>query len=399
VDSVVNLLVDIAGPIGPGRHTVTWQVAGADGHPVRGSFAFTVLPDSVARAPADSTIRPAGTTPFDEHAAHGTDSTGRIPPASATDFDVGSPPFVAVRWLGFAALIATIGSIAFALVIARPLARENAWARDASLLRWAAFTGALGAAGLLAAGILRLIAQSVALNGSSGFLDGSALGVLISDTSWGQAWVVLMAASAIALAALLAAHQSMAWGWLLAAVAALAIATAEAFSGHAAASEDFRAAAIGAHAIHLLAASGWVGGLLMLVTVASRRVYVLPPDQRIAALAGTARAFSPLGLSSAFVLALSGTIAAAIHMRAVGALWETRYGSVLLIKLGLVAVMAGIGWYNWRRVIPALTTGASGGALRRTATSELVVAMLIILVTAVLVAVPPPVELASAIGR
>ncbi len=398
VDSVVNLFVDIVGPIGPGRHTVTWRVAGADGHPVRGTFAFTVLADTT-RLPVDSITRAPDTSVVDEHAAHMADPPTGIPPANATSFEVGSPAFVAVRWMGLAALIATVGSIAFALVVAAPLARGNDWTRDAQLLPATALVGAIGSGVLFIGGVLRLLAQSAALNGSSGFLDGAALAPLIFDTGWGSAWMVQMGASVVALASLLAARRSVSAGWTLAAIAALAIAVADAMSGHAASAGGLRLAAVGAHTIHLLAASGWVGGLLMVTVVAARRIPSLDPARRIAALAGVVRAFSPLALGSAIALALSGTIAGAIHMRSLGALWDTRYGTVLLWKLAFVAGMALLGWFNWRRVTPALTTDSGSSTLRRTATSELLVGALILLVTAVLVAVPPPAELVAAIAN
>lgn len=36
------LVVSITAPMAPGRYTVRWQAAAADGHPVRGSFTFEV---------------------------------------------------------------------------------------------------------------------------------------------------------------------------------------------------------------------------------------------------------------------------------------------------------------------------------------------------------------------
>lgn len=37
-----TLVATFKAQVGPGRYTVTWQAAGADGHPMRGSYAFTV---------------------------------------------------------------------------------------------------------------------------------------------------------------------------------------------------------------------------------------------------------------------------------------------------------------------------------------------------------------------
>ncbi|MBC7562297.1 MAG: copper homeostasis periplasmic binding protein CopC [Gemmatimonadaceae bacterium] len=37
-----TLVATLKAPVGQGRYTVNWQAAGADGHPMRGSYTFTV---------------------------------------------------------------------------------------------------------------------------------------------------------------------------------------------------------------------------------------------------------------------------------------------------------------------------------------------------------------------
>jgi methionine-rich copper-binding protein CopC len=50
-----TVIVSLVGALAPGRYTVRWQVTGDDGHPVRGTFSFEVLP---ADAPAARPARP-----------------------------------------------------------------------------------------------------------------------------------------------------------------------------------------------------------------------------------------------------------------------------------------------------------------------------------------------------
>jgi putative copper export protein len=59
-------------------------------------------------------------------------------------------------------------------------------------------------------------------------------------------------------------------------------------------------------------------------------------------------------------------------------------------KLFVVAIVLGLGAWNWRRVGPSL--GTEGGALkiRRSATMELGFAALVLLLTAILVSLPSP---------
>ena len=63
--------------------------------------------------------------------------------------------------------------------------------------------------------------------------------------------------------------------------------------------------------------------------------------------------------------------------------------SVLWIT-GLLAVMAALGAYNWRRVAPALEGADGARRLQKSAGAELLLAVLILAVTAVLVATPTP---------
>lgn len=72
------------------------------------------------------------------------------------------------------------------------------------------------------------------------------------------------------------------------------------------------------------------------------------------------------------------------------ALWQSRYGRTLLLKLAVLAGVAATGFYNWRRVRPALGDELGTARLRRSSAIELPIGLAVLLVTAVLVATPPP---------
>ena len=74
------------------------------------------------------------------------------------------------------------------------------------------------------------------------------------------------------------------------------------------------------------------------------------------------------------------------------ALWQSRYGRTLLLKLGAVLLMASAGAWNWRRAGPALGGGGSIQPMRRSVAAELLVGALVVLATAILVVTPPPGE-------
>jgi copper transport protein len=102
-------------------------------------------------------------------------------------------------------------------------------------------------------------------------------------------------------------------------------------------------------------------------------------------------AFSPVALTGAGVAAATGVVNSLFHLGAFPQLWETAYGRTLLLKLALLGVVAWLGFYNWRYVLPTLHHEPGAPAkLRRSARSELVAGVVVILVTAILVALPPP---------
>lgn len=105
-------------------------------------------------------------------------------------------------------------------------------------------------------------------------------------------------------------------------------------------------------------------------------------------------AFSPTALLFAGLTAITGVFAAWLHVGSVTALWQTRYGQILLLKLAALSLTAAIGFYNWRRVQPILPDGPVGTRrLRRAAAAEITVGVVVILITAVLVATPSGMEM------
>ncbi|HEX8724624.1 MAG TPA: CopD family protein [Gemmatimonadaceae bacterium] len=144
--------------------------------------------------------------------------------------------------------------------------------------------------------------------------------------------------------------------------------------------------------VHVLAGSLWIGTLFLLMTIAVPTVLAGPQSGNDKALtvADLVNAFSPLALTAVAVLVASGVVTAVRHLKYVAALWTTSYGQTLIIKLCVVAVVLGLGAWNWRRVRPSLGTPAASGTLQRSARLELTVAGLVLLITSVLVSLPSP---------
>lgn len=394
-DSASVLIVPLEGALVAGPVTVQWRTASADGHPVRGELTFIVEEGADGLAPDPAAGEAAGGSP-----APGEDSLAPVHGPSegsmADGFGAGSPGYVLVRWIGFIGLLGVFGAAAFALLVL-PLARRREGALPEELVDSArgraAAVGLACAVVLVGATLARLYAQSLAMHGGPGGIDWALVGSMLTDTIWGWAWMLQLAAAVTAAAAFEGARRGMGAAWGLAAAAALALSVTPALSGHPAAMEGaWRTVAVLADAVHVVAAGGWMGTLLVLTVGAIPAALRLEEGRRVDAVAALVRAFSPAALTFAGVLVATGVVATLLHSESLGALVASDYGLVLLIKLLVFLLVLAAGAWNYLRVQPRLTDTAGTRHLRRSAAVELALAAVVLLVTAVLVATARPFE-------
>jgi copper transport protein len=310
--------------------------------------------------------------------------------SDAEGFGVGSPLYVGVRLAAYVCIAALVGAIAFRLLVLAPLERAGAprlfTADVARRLRWLAVAAALGVQLFVG---LRLPAQVAAMRAVLGDVQPIGAADVLTGV-WGTGWRVEMAGAALALLAVLASPVLRS-AWHVAVIACTGgIAVGQALSGHAAAASNV-STAVSLDALHVLGAGAWVGGIVALLVAGFPALAAVAPDDRGDAAAAVLRAFSPLALSGAAVLVVSGLYAAWIHIGSFSALAATGYGRFLIAKVVLVGAVAALGFLNWRRLGPRAGSGDLA-PLRRNATLELTVAALVLVVTAILVAVPTPAE-------
>lgn len=216
--------------------------------------------------------------------------------------------------------------------------------------------------------------------GAVGAVFGMAalIGIPVSDPGFAQqfttfAWEVLpirevlittAVAALVCVGALVATTRAaMAWLAALSVVALLPLALA----GHAAGATD-HGTAVNALALHLVAVTVWVGGLLAL---AALRPMLTGGD-----LAATAARFSTLALWCFVGVAVSGVQSAFLRVGTWSNL-ATSYGALVIVKT-LALVLLGVAGYLHRRSLLARLRGDTPGS----AFTRLVVAELVIMGTA-----------------
>jgi putative copper export protein/methionine-rich copper-binding protein CopC len=388
------LVAPVEGGWHPGDFTLRWSTVGADGHRTDGTLSFVVEEDADG-LPEPEPEAPDIDDPDDVEAAPPpVHHDPRVFPETP-EFGAESPAYAAIRGLLFVALLALLGAVTLRWAVL-PAAAQRAAGQVGPLTGpvglGAARLGLAAAAALFVAALARLWAQTASIFGPGEALNPERLAAALSFQPWGTGWWLQAGAALVATVGFALVLQGIRAGWAVAVLAALTAAATPALSGHAVASPGLAWLAVPADALHVIAAGGWVGGLLALVVIGLPATLRLEPGRRGSAAAALVQGFSPVALVLAGILMVTGVFAAWIHLGDVTALWTSAYGRTLLLKLAIFSGVFLVGAYNFLRVRPALGDEAGPRRLRRSATVELILALLVIAVTAVLVAIPPPAD-------
>jgi putative copper resistance protein D len=203
-------------------------------------------------------------------------------------------------------------------------------------------------------------------------------------------------ALAIVLAICLALERLALWRWL-AVTTAVGLAASIAWTGHAAATPfTLGYLHLASDALHLTAASAWIGGLvpLALMLGATRCQRTWAPLELDAV-----RRFSTLGIASVAVLILSGFVNAWILVGSLRALVMTGYGQLLMLKLAAFAVMLALAAFNRFALTPRLAFASDDArqdvvrALSRNTLIEIALGLSIFAMVAVLGTLHPAAHL------
>ncbi|MFF0091886.1 copper resistance CopC/CopD family protein [Streptomyces canus] len=298
-----------------GTYTVTYQVVSADSHPVAGAYTFSV------GAPSTTSVSVSGETA-------GGGVVGWL-------YGLG-------RYMSYAGFIVLVGGAAFVL---------GCWPRGAGVKPmqrlvvggWLTLTSATL--------LLLLLRGSYTGTGKVGAVfDLDLLGNVL-QTKAGAALVsrlLLLAAAALFISVLFGAYdkredeekRDLTFGLAIGGtVVAAGLAASWAMAEHA--SVGLQAGiAMPVDVVHLLAVTTWLGGLTALLVALYRS------DAPIESAA--VRRFSQVAFGSVVALIATGVYQSWRQLGSWSAFTETRYGQLLLVKIGLVALLVGIAFVSRR---------------------------------------------------
>lgn len=327
-------------------YTVRWRVTSADGHSPSGVYNFGVRVDP---PPPTESVGARATTLKDDLA----------------------------RWALFAALALVVGPLVVRLAILRGDAPPALERRFHLVTTVAAFA-------VIDVGIVAfLVRASNALQLPLGDLLYGDLQPFAEQTRFGVAFLVMTVGFAV-VAALLA----LAWALdrrelrVPALALSLLLVSGLSLSGHQATEPNATWATELADWLHLVAACVWVGGLVTLAFL----VWPAAPVLRRRAFLG----FSRLAVVLVAVLVLAGGYLAVVRLPEISDLWESGYGRLLLVKLGIVAFALAWGGIHHLFVRPRIAAGRDP-SVRPSLVGETALALVVLLAAAALTnAAPPP---------
>lgn len=361
-----EVTVDLMGAadLAEGTYVVSWNVLSGDGHPISGALTFSVGAPSTSVTEAPE------------------------PETSSTTVTVVRDVLTVLTYVGL--LLAAGLALFVALVLPRSWAGSETRARLRRLLRYAAAAGAVGI--VLLVPVASVYGQGLELSDVVSAFDPGLVGNELLSAA------LVLVGLGVAAGAASDAPPDRTRGWLLVGGAVLVLA-GPSVVGHTRAYDPSPLLVV-TDVLHLVAGATWLGGLVGLVlslrALAGREVLAATTLARFSTLAG--------GLLVA--VAVTGSF---LGWRIVGSwsgLVDTRYGWLLLVKVGIVLVVVALGAWNRWRTLPAVERAAGFGdreraaeAVTRTVRVEAVLLGALLGVTGVLVNQSPrPAPVAASSG-
>ena len=344
-------IVGVPPTLAPGSYHVLWHAVSDDGHPVRGSYVFSIVGTSVGTSSAPVVVSPPPLPPV------------VMPPATWGPTAYGAPLIPAVlRGFGVGCAMAVAGLLFFVVWMNGGLASRPARV---------ALAFAIAAPLLLVAHLAAWLIDASPTHTLSAAWLSTAFATKVGRT---ELWRTVLSFAPLC-------------GLLLARSPALALALSvptvviSAAAGHSAAIHPGWAIPI--KALHLSAVAAWMGGLLWLA-VRERDT----PSR----LAQEGVQVSTVALSCVVVVFLSGIAQTALLLHSIHD-FNSAYGVVVLLKVAGLAVLILFGAWHRFRLLPRLNDRAdhsTAGSFRGSVSREIAIFWLVILLGGFLAYLSPP---------
>jgi copper transport protein len=296
-----------------------------------------------------------------------------------------SPTDLLLRTTGYAGALLCIGGVVAQVLLRRAWKSEGDAAALEAAIKRLTLVAFIGALFLPLAAWVSLTVQSLQLV-DEGEVIGAAHYSMALGSNWGMAWKAQVAAAILAILAWIPFRGRPFFGWRLTPIVALGLAATYPLTGHPRSLDIGPLFGVLNQSLHFIGAGIWLGTLGILATVA----WTGDAEGRGDRVRRIITLFSPLALTGAAMLGVSGTITGVQTVGSFAAIFSTSYGRTLALKLLLLAGVAGIGAYNWKVVQPKLEAGEGHGLLRRSAFAELTLGAVLLFITALLVTLPAP---------
>lgn len=260
------------------------------------------------------------------------------------------------------AMPTAIAALVFACAILPPSRGEEEHPAFARLMQVAAVAAGAWTVAALAVMVLSYSdLAGVPLDPSPSFTSG--LVGFLQDISVGQAWVAVTVIAAVVTSLTLAVRSTAGLAWT--AVLAIVAIVPQALIGHSASGDDHNGA-VNSIGLHLLGVVVWVGGLLVLMLIASRltgpdeatgraSAHRQGPEPLVYTVVSRYSVLAGLGL---FTVVLSGVVNAAIRMDTLGQL-TSPYGMLVVLKLAGSLLLGLAGFMHRQWIIPRLATAGA----------------------------------------
>jgi copper transport protein len=328
-----------------GGYRITWHIISADGHPVSGSFVFTV---GSGGGPAPG-MEMSGS-------AHG-DGQAQMSDMEPSLAGAALTPAL-LRGLALSALLALCGLLAFVSY------SPNESVSQLRICGW--FSGI--ATGLLAVHLIVWLIHVSPTNALDAEVISGALSREVGLTELIR--LVLTALSAWAL--LLARRTRLALAFALAAV------IAGGAIGHPAAISPLFA--IPSKSMHLVGVALWFGGIIWLAMLD-----LSMPDSIAAALM-----VSRIAMYSIIVVALTGINQSFLFIPSWRDVIHSAYGLTVLAKVAGLVVLTAFGAYHRYRCLPRIAAGGGSAGFARSIRREIAVMIIVIMLGGFLAYLPTP---------